>query len=42
MGQKGLGISSSMVKTFEYVIGNKMHEYRLEDVGRCLVAMVRI
>lgn len=35
-------VSSSLVKTFEYVIMNKMHDYGIEELAQCLVALIRL
>ncbi|TNV86039.1 hypothetical protein FGO68_gene9977 [Halteria grandinella] len=35
-------VSSSFVKTFEYVVMNKMHDFTLNDLGQCLISLIRL
>ena len=35
-------VNSSFVKTFEYVIVNKMHELNQDELSKCLVALIRM
>jgi hypothetical protein len=35
-------VSSSFVKTFEYVIVNKMHQFGLNELSQSLVALIRL
>ena len=35
-------VSSSLIKTFEFVIVNKMHEFKLDELSLALVSLLRL
>jgi hypothetical protein len=40
--QRKANLSSSFIKTFEYVIFNKLHELTQDQLAQCLVALFKI